>query len=211
MKSSKETQQILKRLGLKFENPGTFCGQWLGSGKILKSVSPIDGKVLASVRTATVEEYEQTIKRAQEAFQKWQTVPAPKRGELVRQLGNALREAKQDLGRLVTLEAGKIIAEGEGEVQEMIDICDFAVGLSRQLYGLTIASERPQHRMMEQWHPLGLVGVISAFNFPVAVWGWNSALAAICGDATLWKPSEKTPLTAIACIKLAESVCRELE
>src|SRR6478672_2904993 len=209
MKSSKETQQILKRLGLKSENPGTFCGQWLGSGKILKSVSPIDGKVLATVRTATVEEYEQTIKRAQEAFQKWQTVPAPKRGEIVRQLGNALREAKQDLGRLVTLEAGKIIAEGEGEVQEMIDICDFAVGLSRQLYGLTIASERPLHRMMEQWHPLGIVGIVTAFNFPVAVWSWNSALAAVCGDSTVWKPSSSTPLTAIATIKIAEKICRE--
>jgi aldehyde dehydrogenase (NAD+) len=207
MKSSNETQ-ILKRLGLKSENPGTFCGEWLGSGKILKSVSPVDGKVLASIRTATPDEYEQTIKRAQEAFQKWQTVPAPKRGEIVRQLGNALREAKQDLGRLVTLEAGKIIAEGEGEVQEMIDICDFAVGLSRQLYGLTIASERPLHRMMEQWHPLGIVGIVTAFNFPVAVWAWNSALAAVCGDSTVWKPSSSTPLTAIATIKIAEKICR---
>src|SRR6478672_9263873 len=207
MKSSKETQQILKRLGLKSENPGTFCGQWLGSGKILKSVSPIDGKVLATVRTATPDEYEQTIKRAQEGFLKWQTVPAPKRGEIVRQLGNALREAKRDLGRLVTLEAGKILAEGEGEVQEMIDICDFAVGLSRQLYGLTIASERPLHRMMEQWHPLGIVGIVTAFNFPVAVWAWNSALAAVCGDSTVWKPSSSTPLTALATIKIAQSVC----
>jgi aldehyde dehydrogenase (NAD+) len=208
MKSSKETQQTLKRLGLKAENPGAFCGQWLGSGKILKSVSPIDGKTLATVRTATPDEYEQTIKRAQEAFQKWQTVPAPKRGEIVRQLGNALREAKRDLGRLVTLEAGKILAEGEGEVQEMIDICDFAVGLSRQLYGLTIASERPLHRMMEQWHPLGIVGIVTAFNFPVAVWSWNSALAAVCGDSTVWKPSSSTPLTAVATIKIAEKICR---
>jgi len=208
MKLSKETQQILKRLGLKPENQGTFCGEWLGSGKALKSISPIDGKVLASVRTATPEEYEQTINRAQAAFQKWQTIPAPKRGEIVRQLGNALRDAKQDLGRLVTLEAGKIIAEGEGEVQEMIDICDFAVGLSRQLYGLTIASERPLHRMMEQWHPLGIVGIVTAFNFPVAVWAWNSALAAVCGDSTVWKPSSSTPLTAIATIKIAEKICR---
>src|SRR5436190_13942108 len=207
MKSSKETQQILKRLGLKPENPGSFCGQWLGSGKTLKSISPIDGKVLATVKTATPEEYEQTVTRAQEAFQKWQSVPAPKRGEIVRQLGNALRAAKHDLGRLVTLEAGKILSEGEGEVQEMIDICDFAVGLSRQLYGLTIASERPQHRMLEQWHPLGTVGIITAFNFPVAVWSWNSALAAVCGDSTVWKPSSQTPLTAIATIKIAERIC----
>src|SRR5438105_7138840 len=202
---------VLQRLELKETNPGAFGGEWLGSGKVLKSVSPIDGKVLATVRTATPAEYEQTARRAQEAFQKWQTVPAPKRGEIIRQLGNALREAKQDLGRLVTLEAGKIIAEGEGEVQEMIDICDFAVGLSRQLYGLTIASERPQHRMMEQWHPLGVVGIVTAFNFPVAVWSWNSALAAVCGDATVWKPSSQTPLTAIATIKLAEKICRANE
>ena len=130
------------------------------------------------------------------------------RGETVRQLGNALREQKKDLGKLVSLESGKILAEGEGEVQEMIDICDFAVGQSRMLYGLTIQSERPNHRLMEQWHPLGVVGVISAFNFPVAVWSWNAALAAVCGDATIWKPSEKTPLTAIAVIKIAERVCR---
>jgi aldehyde dehydrogenase (NAD+) len=199
---------VLKKLGLKETNPGAFCGEWLGSGKILESVSPNDGSVLARVHQATPEEYERVVQRAQEAFQKWQIVPAPKRGEVVRQLGNALREAKHDLGRLVTLEAGKIIAEGEGEVQEMIDICDFAVGLSRQLYGLTIASERPQHRMMEQWHPLGVVGIITAFNFPVAVWSWNSALAAVCGDSTIWKPSSQTPLTAIATIKIAERVCR---
>jgi aldehyde dehydrogenase (NAD+) len=164
--------------------------------------------VLASVRTATPEEYERTVQRAVLAFQKWQTLPTPQRGEIIRQLGNALREAKAELGALVTLEAGKIIAEGQGEVQEMIDICDFAVGLSRQLYGLTIASERPDHRMMEQWHPLGVVGIVTAFNFPVAVWAWNSALAAVCGDATIWKPSSQTPLTAIATIQIAEQVCR---
>jgi aldehyde dehydrogenase (NAD+) len=164
--------------------------------------------VLATVRTATPEEYERAAQSAQEVFREWQLVPAPKRGEIVRQLGNALREAKRDLGRLVTLEMGKILAEGEGEVQEMIDICDFAVGLARQLYGLTIASERPQHRMMEQWLPLGVVGIVTAFNFPVAVWSWNSALAAVCGDATLWKPSSQTPLTAIATIKIAERICR---
>jgi aldehyde dehydrogenase (NAD+) len=199
---------LLSKLGLAKENPGAFCGEWMGSGKLLESISPNDGKVLASVRTATPAEYEKIIQRAHAAFAKWQSVPAPKRGEIVRQLGNALREAKEDLGRLVTLEAGKIIAEGQGEVQEMIDICDFAVGLSRQLYGLTIASERPQHRMMEQWHPLGIVGIVTAFNFPVAVWSWNSALAAICGDSTVWKPSSETPLTAIATIKIAERVCR---
>ncbi|MGD0263035.1 MAG: aldehyde dehydrogenase family protein [Verrucomicrobiota bacterium] len=199
---------LLKKLGLRADNPGVFCGEWLGSGKPLQSLSPIDGRLLATVRTATADEYERAARRAQEAFGKWRLVPAPKRGEIVRQLGNALREAKPDLGRLVTLEAGKILAEGEGEVQEMIDICDFAVGLSRQLYGLTIASERPQHRMMEQWHPLGIVGIVTAFNFPVAVWAWNSALAAVCGDSTIWKPSSQTPLTAIATIKIAERICR---
>ena len=202
------TSALLKKLGLRADNPGVFCGEWLGSGKPLPSLSPIDGRVLATVRTATADEYERTARRAQAAFQQWQLVPAPKRGEIIRQLGNALRDAKRDLGRLVTLEAGKILAEGEGEVQEMIDICDFAVGLSRQLYGLTIASERPQHRMMEQWHPLGIVGIVTAFNFPVAVWAWNSALAAVCGDATIWKPSSQTPLTAIATIKIAERICR---
>jgi aldehyde dehydrogenase (NAD+) len=199
---------ILKRLGIQETNLGVFNGEWSGSGKILESVSPINGEIIARVRTATPEEYEQTVRRAQEAFRKWQILPAPKRGEVVRQLGNALREAKSDLGWLVSVEAGKITSEGQGEVQEMIDICDFAVGLSRQLYGLTIASERPQHRMMEQWHPLGIVGIVTAFNFPVAVWSWNSALAAACGDSTVWKPSSQTPLTAIATIKIAERVCQ---
>ena len=208
MSSIKEAAALLKKLGLKETNAGVFCGEWMGKGPVLKSVSPINGKVIAKVRQATPEEYEKTVRRAQEAFEQWRTLPAPKRGEIIRQFGNALRNAKKDLGRLVTLEAGKILAEGEGEVQEMIDICDFAVGLSRQLYGLTIASERPNHRMMEQWHPLGVVGIISAFNFPVAVWAWNSALAAVCGDSTIWKPSEITPLTAIATIKIAEKVCR---
>jgi len=202
------TPDTLRKLGLEKENPGAFCGEWLGSGKVLESISPIDGQVLAAVRSATPEEYERVVQHAKEAFEQWQVIPAPKRGEVIRQLGNALREAKSDLGRLVTLEAGKITAEGEGEVQEMIDICDFAVGLSRQLYGLTIASERPQHRMMEQWMPLGVVGIITAFNFPVAVWAWNSALAGVCGDSTIWKPSSETPLTAIATIKIAERVCR---
>src|SRR5438128_2990740 len=205
--NSASADLILRKLGLEGDNPGAFCGEWLGSGKLLKSTSPIHGKLLATVRTATAEQYERTVRRARVAFEQWRAVPAPKRGELIRQLGNALREAKQDLGKLVTLEAGKIVAEGQGEVQEMIDICDFAVGLSRQLYGLTIASERPEHRMLEQWHPLGLVGIITAFNFPVAVWSWNSALAAVCEDATIWKPSSQTPLTAIATIKIAERIC----
>jgi aldehyde dehydrogenase (NAD+) len=199
---------LLKKLGLRADNPGVFCGEWLGSGKPLPSLSPIDGRLLATVRTATADEYERAARRVRKAFEQWRLVPAPKRGEIVRQLGNALREAKPDLGQLVTLEAGKILPEGKGEVQEMIDICDFAVGLSRQLYGLTIASERPQHRMMEQWHPLGIVGIVTAFNFPVAVWAWNSALAAVCGDSTIWKPSSQTPLTAIATIKIAERICR---
>ena len=199
---------VLKKLGVEAVAAGVFDGEWRGSGRLLESFSPNDGTLLAKVRTATAEEYEAVAARAFAAFQKWQTVPAPKRGEVIRQLGNALRDAKKDLGMLVTLEAGKIIAEGQGEVQEMIDICDFSVGLSRQLYGLTITSERPNHRMMEQWHPLGVVGVITAFNFPVAVWAWNSALAAVCGDSTLWKPSSQTPLCAIATIKIAEKVCR---
>jgi aldehyde dehydrogenase (NAD+) len=207
-KSMPAPTAILRKLGLTAENPGVFDGDWTGSGPVLKSISPIDGKTLGAVRTASDDDYERAMRRAQAAFATWQSIPAPKRGEIIRQFGNALRAAKADLGRLVTLEAGKILAEGEGEVQEMIDICDFATGLSRQLYGLTIASERPAHRMLEQWHPLGVVGIISAFNFPVAVWAWNSALAVVCGDATLWKPSEQTPLCAIATVKIAERVCR---
>jgi aldehyde dehydrogenase (NAD+) len=199
---------VLKKLGIGQINPGVFDGEWSGSGKILQSFSPNDGTLLAEIRTATPAEYARAVQRAAAAFENWRSVPAPKRGEIIRQLGNALRAAKKDLGMLVTLEAGKILAEGEGEVQEMIDICDFATGLSRQLYGLTIASERANHRMMEQWHPLGVVGVISAFNFPVAVWSWNAALAAVCGNATIWKPSELTPLTAIATTRIAEKICR---
>jgi aldehyde dehydrogenase (NAD+) len=189
---------ILKNLGLTDENLGAFSGEWHGSGEVHEKISPVDGKSLGKFRTASAEDYEKVVGRAHQAFLKWRATPGPVRGETVRQLGNALREHKDDLGALVSLEAGKILAEGKGEVQEMSDICDFAVGQSRMLYGLTIQSERPRHRLMEQWHPLGLVGVISAFNFPVAVWSWNAALAAVCGDATIWKPSEKTPLTAIA-------------
>ncbi|MBI2513613.1 MAG: aldehyde dehydrogenase family protein [Opitutae bacterium] len=202
-------KSIFPKLGLSRKtNAGVFDGEWGGSGKLLSSHSPIDGSLLAQVRTATPEEYERALRRAAAAFEQWRTVPAPKRGEVIRQLGNALRDVKSELGALVTLEAGKIVAEGQGEVQEMIDICDFATGLSRQLYGLTIASERPEHRMMEQWHPLGVVGVVTAFNFPVAVWAWNTALAAVCGDASVWKPSSLTPLCAVAVTKLAEKVAR---
>ena len=203
------TNSILSAFSIEDENPGGFSGDWVGSGPTLEVHTPIDGSRLASVREVTEAEYDGIVDRAQAAFLEWRKVPAPKRGEVVRQLGNRLRERKDELGALVTLEMGKIKAEGQGEVQEMIDICDFATGLSRQLYGLTLASEREDHHMREQWHPMGVVGVISAFNFPVAVWSWNAALAAVCGDATLWKPSERTPLTAIAVTKLAAEVCRE--
>jgi len=203
------TDQILAALGIGHENPGGFAGEWVGSGATIEVHTPIDGALLARVREVTEREYDTIVDRAHGAFQEWRRIPAPKRGEIVRRLGNELRAKKSELGALVTLEMGKIRAEGEGEVQEMIDICDFATGLSRQLYGLTLASERVDHHMREQWHPLGVVGVISAFNFPVAVWSWNAALAAVCGDATLWKPSERTPLTAIAVTKIAARVCLE--
>jgi aldehyde dehydrogenase (NAD+) len=202
---------LLGRLGIADVNPGGFGGEWLGSGRERDVITPIDGSTIARVREITEDEYDRIVDRAHRAFLRWRQVPAPRRGEVVRQLGLRLREAKAELGQLVTLEMGKIIAEGEGEVQEMIDICDFATGLSRQLYGLTMKSERPDHRMFEQWHPLGVVGVITAFNFPVAVWSWNAAIAAVCGDSVVWKPASKTPLTAIACIKIAEAVCRENE
>ena len=201
--------EILSALGIEDVNPGGFAGDWLGSGPDLEVYSPIDGSHLATVQQVTEPEYDAIVARAHAAFLEWRKVPAPRRGEIVRQLGNKLRENKQALGELVTLEMGKIKAEGLGEVQEMIDICDFAVGLSRQLYGLTMTSERPDHHMREQWHPLGVVGVISAFNFPVAVWSWNAALAAVCGDSTVWKPASGTPLTAIAVTKIATDVCVE--
>jgi aldehyde dehydrogenase (NAD+) len=188
-----------------FENIGLNQGET--SGGDLRVYSPIDGSEIASIRTDFPEDVQRKIALSVEAFQFWRTVPAPRRGELVRIYGEILRENKDALGALVTLECGKIPQEGLGEVQEMIDICDFAVGLSRQLYGLAIASERPQHKMREIWHPLGPVGIISAFNFPVAVWAWNAALALVCGDSILWKPSEKTPLTALACQKLFEEAC----
>jgi aldehyde dehydrogenase (NAD+) len=188
-------------------NPGAWTGGPIGGGdNLLESHSPRDGALLGTIAMATREQYEQIMQSAQVAFADWRMVPAPKRGEIVRQIGDALREKKDALGELVSLEMGKIRAEGLGEVQEMIDICDFAVGLSRQLYGLTMHSERPRHRMYEQWHPLGIVGVISAFNFPVAVWAWNAAIAWVCGNVCLWKPSEKTPLTALACQRIAHDV-----
>src|SRR5690349_8764056 len=204
--SSAGPKSVLQKLGIEATNPGVFDGEWSGGGKLLESISPIDGKLLAKVRTATIAEYDRVVERSRKAFEKWQQVPAPKRGEVVRQLGNALRAAKPELGRLVTLEAGKIVAEGEGEVQEMIDICDFACGLSRQLYGLSMHSERPGHRMYEQWHPLGPVGVISAFNFPVAVWSWNALIAMVCGNTVIWKPSLKTPLCAMAVQEICDRV-----
>jgi aldehyde dehydrogenase (NAD+) len=201
-------QDFLERLGIEDRNLGGFAGSWIGSGPELEVTTPIDGSVIAYVRQVSEEEADRIVAKAHEAFLEWRKIPAPKRGEVVRQLGLALREHKEDLGRLVSLEMGKIRAEGEGEVQEMIDICDFAVGLSRQLYGNTMKSERPDHRMFEQWHPLGVVGVITAFNFPVAVWSWNAALAAVCGDSTLWKPSSSVPLCGIAVTHIAEKVCR---
>src|SRR5688572_15122629 len=176
-----------------------------GDGITLRS--PIDGSVTAKLKSHDASAVDAAIGRAHEAFLAWRNVPAPRRGELVRLFGEELRKEKDTLAALVTIEAGKIVPEARGEVQEMIDICDFACGLSRQLYGLTIASERPGHRMSETWHPLGVVGVISAFNFPVAVWAWNSALAWVCGDSVVWKPSEKTPLTALACQALFERAC----
>ena len=202
-------EQILAELELEDVNHGGFDGTWKSSGELLEIDSPVNGSRLGAVRQVTPEECDRIVERAHEAFLEWRRIPAPKRGDVVRQLGNRLREKKDALGALVTLEMGKILAEGKGEVQEMIDICDFAVGLSRQLYGLTMPSERPDHHMREQWHPLGVVGIISAFNFPVAVWSWNAALAAVCGDACVWKPSERTPLTAVAVTKIASKVCEE--
>lgn len=192
---------FIKQLGIQQTNNGVSTGaNWFSStGETITSFSPVDGKDIASVTTADKAAYEKVITAAQAAFAEWRTWPAPKRGEIVRQIGEALRAKKEPLGRLVSYEMGKSLQEGYGEVQEMIDICDFAVGLSRQLHGLTMHSERPLHRMYEQWHPLGIVGIISAFNFPVAVWSWNTMLAWICGDVCIWKPSEKTPLCGIAC------------
>jgi aldehyde dehydrogenase (NAD+) len=192
--------EFLKQLNIQQQNKAVSTGtQWIESkGSTIESFSPVDGKLIGSVTSADNESYQQAINKAKEAFAEWRTWPAPKRGEIVRQVGEALRAKKEPLGKLVSYEMGKSLQEGYGEVQEMIDICDFAVGLSRQLYGLTMHSERPNHRMYEQWHPLGIVGIISAFNFPVAVWSWNAALAWICGNVCIWKPSEKTTLCAVA-------------
>lgn len=202
--------QALKNLGVKAKNNGTSTGSHsTGNGGELKSYTPVTGEYIASVTSTTKEEYEQVVTTAQQAFLQWREVTAPLRGEIVRQFGQKLRAHKEDLGKLVSYEMGKSYQEGLGEVQEMIDICDFAVGLSRQLHGLTIKSERPGHHMQEQWHPLGVVGIISAFNFPVAVWAWNTALAWVCGDVCIWKPSEKTPLTGIACQNIIAETLKE--
>ncbi|MCW3118238.1 MAG: aldehyde dehydrogenase family protein [Chitinophagaceae bacterium] len=196
-----EKMDFLKTLGVETNNKGISTGvNWVSSkGEKIDSFSPVDGRLIGSVTTADRDSYETVLKTAESAFLQWRLVPAPRRGEVVRQIGEALRKYKEPLGKLVSYEMGKSLQEGYGEVQEMIDICDFAVGLSRQLHGLTMHSERSNHRMYEQWHPLGIVGIISAFNFPVAVWSWNSMLALVCGDVCIWKPSEKTPLCAIAC------------
>jgi aldehyde dehydrogenase (NAD+) len=204
---------LLAKLHIADVNPGACTGAdgWIEDphGEALVSYNPTTGEPIASVVQATEETYDAVVRRATEAFQTWQMVPAPKRGLLVRDLADALREAREPLGELVTLEMGKIRAEGIGEVQEMIDICDFAVGLSRQLYGLSMHSERPGHRMLEQWHPLGAIGIITAFNFPVAVWSWNAAIAVVCGDTMLWKPSSSTPLTAIAVQHITNRVAQD--
>ena len=200
-------QEALDQLGVKAVNDGTSTGSNnFSNGEIIESYSPVDGKLIGSVKASTKEDYEKVMEAATTAFKTWRTMPAPQRGEIVRQFGEKLRELKEPLGKLVSYEMGKSYQEGLGEVQEMIDICDFAVGLSRQLHGLTMHSERPGHRMYEQYHPLGVVGIISAFNFPVAVWSWNTALAWICGDVCVWKPSEKAPLCGVACQNIAAEV-----
>ena len=204
---------ILKKLSIKENNYGSCVGgeNWFQTSTegVIESVNPSNGKVIARVYKCSEADYDKVLSESNKAFNEWRKVPAPVRGQLIFEMGNELRRNKDALGSLVSLEMGKIKAEGDGEVQEMIDIADFAVGLSRQLYGLTMHSERPDHRMYEQWHPLGNVGIISAFNFPVAVWAWNSFIAAVCGNISIWKPSSKTPLTAIAvqniCNKVLES------
>lgn len=200
----------LAQLGVKDINEGTSTGnQWFSNGDLIASHSPVDGALIGKVKTTTREDYERVMTSATQAFKTWRVMPAPQRGEIVRQFGDALRELKEPLGKLVSYEMGKSYQEGLGEVQEMIDICDFAVGLSRQLHGLTMHSERPGHRMYEQYHPLGVVGIISAFNFPVAVWSWNTALAWICGDVCVWKPSEKAPLCGVACQNIIAKVLKD--
>ncbi|MDX1761637.1 MAG: aldehyde dehydrogenase family protein [Christiangramia sp.] len=203
-------KQALKDLGLNDINNGTSTGtDWFSNGEIIESYSPVDGALIGKVKATTKEDYEKVITTAEKGFKEWRTWTAPQRGEVVRQFNDELRRLKEPLGKLVSYEMGKSYQEGLGEVQEMIDICDFAVGLSRQLYGLTMHSERPGHRMYEQYHPLGVVGIISAFNFPVAVWSWNTALAWVCGDACIWKGSEKTPMTSVACQNIAARIFAE--
>ncbi len=204
-------KDFLKSLQLSAHNEGASTGsRWLGPGKnIISSYSPADGQLIGSVAAADQQQYEELVQTAEQAFREWRHWPAPRRGEVVRQIGDALREHKQALGQLVSYEMGKSLQEGWGEVQEMIDICDFAVGLSRQLHGLTMHSERPAHRMYEQWHPLGITGIITAFNFPVAVWSWNAMLAWVCGNTCIWKPSEKTPLCAVACQHIVSTVFKK--
>lgn len=203
--------KALKELGIKSVNQGVSTGaKWLvGTGTLIESFSPVDGRLIGKIKTASKADYEKVLSAATVAFEKWRAIPAPARGEIVRQIGNELRKFKEPLGKLVSYEMGKSYQEGLGEVQEMIDICDFSVGLSRQLYGLTMHSERPRHRMYEQWHPLGIVGIISAFNFPVAVWSWNSMIALVCGDVCLWKPSSKTPLCGVACQNIIADVFKK--
>jgi len=203
-------QEALKQLGVEPINNGTSTGSyWFSNGELIESYSPVDGKLIAKVKATTKQDYEKAMSSATSAFNTWKVMPAPQRGEIVRQFGEKLRKKKEALGKLVSYEMGKSYQEGLGEVQEMIDICDFAVGLSRQLHGLTMHSERPGHRMYEQYHPLGVVGIISAFNFPVAVWSWNTALAWICGDTCIWKPSEKTPVCGVACQNIIAEVLKE--
>lgn len=207
---STHISSVLQQLGIQAINAGTSTGStWFQSNELIDSFSPVDGKKIASVQITTEADYQKVIASAEAAFKTFRTMPAPKRGELVRQFGDKLRTLKEPLGQLVSYEMGKSLQEGLGEVQEMIDICDFAVGLSRQLYGLTMHSERFGHRMYEQYHPLGIVGIISAFNFPVAVWAWNTCLAWVCGDVCVWKPSEKTPLCGIACQHIIAEVLKE--
>lgn len=210
---SGNTEDFLSVLKVKHNNAGVSTGsQWISTGEeTIESFSPVDGKLIGSVMTTDKESYLSVINKARQAFDEWRTWPSPKRGEVVRQIGEALRKYKEPLGKLVSYEMGKSLQEGLGEVQEMIDICDFAVGLSRQLHGLTMHSERPGHRMYEQWHSLGIVGIITAFNFPVAVWSWNTMLALVCGDVCVWKPSEKTPLCGIACQNIVGEVFRKNE
>lgn len=207
-------QNLLSRLNISAVNHGTSTGlnSWATDNpELIESFSPVDGKLIAKVTETTLDDYQQVIETAKNAFNSWKNVPAPRRGEIVRQMGEAFRQNKEALGQLVSYEMGKSLQEGLGEVQEIIDICDFAVGLSRQLYGLTMHSERPQHRMYEQYHSLGIVGIISAFNFPVAVWSWNAMIAWVCGDVCVWKPSEKTPLTGLACQYIIQDVLRKNE